>query len=93
MSGQLSKHQSCVAIVAVCVLTAFGARDARAVTLEAALVEAYQGNPSLNAQRASTRATDESVPQALSGYRPTVSVTVNGGEQSLSSTTRLTGTT
>ena len=35
-----------------------------------ALVLAYQNNPTLNAQRASARATDEGVPQALSGYRP-----------------------
>ena len=42
-------------------------------TIEAALVRAYQTNPQLNAQRASVRATDENVPQALSGYRPRVS--------------------
>jgi outer membrane protein len=48
-------------------------------TLEWALVQAYQNNPSLNAQRASLRATDENVPQALSGYRPKLSVTANGG--------------
>jgi outer membrane protein len=48
-------------------------------TLEWALVQAYQNNPSLNAQRASLRATDETVPQALSGYRPKLSVTANGG--------------
>ena len=36
-------------------------------TIDAALVRAYQNNPQLNAQRASVRATDESVPQALSG--------------------------
>jgi len=42
-------------------------------------VQAYQNNPSLNAQRASLRATDENVPQALSGYRPKLSVTGNGG--------------
>ena len=48
-------------------------------TLEWALVQAYQNNPSLNAQRASLRATDENVPQALSGYRPKVSITANGG--------------
>ena len=39
------------------------------------LVQAYQNNPSLNAQRAALRATDENVPQALSGYRPKLSVT------------------
>jgi outer membrane protein len=48
-------------------------------TLEWALVQAYQNNPSLNAQRASLRAIDETVPQALSGYRPKLSVTATGG--------------
>jgi outer membrane protein len=43
---------------------------ASADTLEWALVQAYQNNPSLNAQRAALRAVDENVPQALSGYRP-----------------------
>ena len=57
----------------------FGAAAAAADTLEWALVQAYQNNPSLNAQRASLRATDENVPQALSGYRPKISVTANGG--------------
>jgi outer membrane protein len=52
---------------------------AKADTLEWALVQAYQNNPSLNAQRASLRATDENVPQALSGYRPKLSVTATGG--------------
>jgi outer membrane protein len=52
---------------------------AHADTLEWALVQAYQNNPSLNAQRASLRATDENVPQALSGYRPKLSLTANGG--------------
>jgi outer membrane protein len=41
-------------------------------TLEAALGQAYYNNPTLNAQRAATRATDENVPTALSGYRPRV---------------------
>jgi outer membrane protein TolC len=52
---------------------------AHADTLEWALVQAYQNNPSLNAQRASLRATDENVPQALSGYRPKLSITATGG--------------
>ena len=42
-------------------------------TLSEALASAYVNNPTLNAQRASLRATDEGVPQALSGYRPTIS--------------------
>jgi outer membrane protein len=52
---------------------------ATADTLEWALVQAYQNNPSLNAQRALLRATDEIVPQALSGYRPTLSATAAAG--------------
>lgn len=50
-------------------------------TIEGALVRAYQNNPQLNAQRASVRSTDEGVPQALSGYRPRVSITANAGGQ------------
>jgi outer membrane protein len=50
-------------------------------TIEAALVRAYQGNPQLNAQRATVRATDENVPQALSGYRPKVALTASAGYQ------------
>ena len=57
----------------------FGSGGAQADTLEWALVQAYQNNPSLNAQRASLRATDENVPQALSGYRPKLSLTATGG--------------
>ncbi len=37
-----------------------------------ALLEAYRKNPTLNAARAGQRAVDEDVPQALSGWRPTV---------------------
>jgi outer membrane protein len=55
------------------------AAKAVADTLEWALVQAYQNNPSLNAQRASLRAMDENVPQALSGYRPKLSVTTATG--------------
>jgi len=44
-------------------------------------MRAYQNNPQLNAQRASVRATDETVPQALAGYRPKVAVTASGGGQ------------
>jgi outer membrane protein len=54
---------------------------AMADSLEWALVQAYQNNPTLNAQRASLRAQDEAVPQALSGYRPRVSVTASVGNQ------------
>jgi outer membrane protein len=58
-----------ITAMAVCV---FPCGTAPAQTLEEALAAAYQNNPTLNAQRARLRATDEQVPQALSGYRPTL---------------------
>src|SRR6516165_10507252 len=66
-------------LAAGCAFNATGIATARADTLEWALVQAYQNNPSLNAQRAALRATDESVPQALSGYRPQLNVIASGG--------------
>src|SRR5215510_14882246 len=67
------------------------AQPVLADTLEGSLVLAYQNNPTLNAQRASTRATDENVPQALAGYRPRV--TFNGSVGSLYTDTTSKSTT
>jgi outer membrane protein len=50
-----------------------------AQTMEAALGRAYSANPTLNAQRALVRATNENVPQALSGYRPRVTASADIG--------------
>src|ERR1700674_3143767 len=69
------------AAVAVLLMACLGPSPAWADTIEAALVRAYQINPQLNAQRASVRATDENVPQALSGYRPRVAITGSAGYQ------------
>ena len=52
-----------------------GFSAAHAQTLTQALAETYNTNPQLLAQRALLRATDEEVPQALSGWRPTVNFT------------------
>jgi TolC family type I secretion outer membrane protein len=49
-----------------------GAGQASAESLVEAMVSAYTGNPALKAERARQRGTDEQVPQALSGWRPTV---------------------
>jgi outer membrane protein len=57
-------------------------------TLEGALAQAYQNNPSLNAQRAALRAVDEGVPIALSGYRPRITGTITAGATGQSQTTR-----
>lgn len=57
----------------VLIPTFLSARPALAeyVTLEQTLVEAYQNNPSLEAERAKLRVTDEQVAIALSHWRPT----------------------
>jgi outer membrane protein len=65
----------------VLLMACAGAAPALADTIEGALIQAYQGNPQLNAQRAQVRSTDENVPQALSGYRPKISVNASAGEQ------------
>ena len=53
----------------------------RADTLNEALAGAYMRNPRLNAERARLRATDENVPQALSGYRPQLNAGLSTGLQ------------
>jgi outer membrane protein len=78
---------------AAVLLTAFmGSTPSLADTIEAALVRAYQSNPQLNAQRAQVRSTDENVPQALSGYRPKVSLTASSGYQYSDTNTTAGGT-
>ena len=70
-------------------MCACAGRCASADTLPWALIQAYQNNPQLNAQRAAVRATDETVPQALSGYRPRVSLAAyTATEQYLDTATR-----
>ena len=69
------------AAVSVLMLALAGPTPALADTIEAALVRAYQNNPQLNAQRAQVRSTDENVPQALSGYRPRVNLSLTTGYQ------------
>lgn len=48
---------------------------AQSETIKEALALAYSNNPTLNAARAQLRGVDENVPQALSGWRPTASIT------------------
>lgn len=68
-------------LVALAAVLAFAATAtvAHSETLAGALARAYQHNPELNAERASLRATDEGVPQALSGYRPTIEANASTG--------------
>ena len=54
---------------------------ASAESMSSALAAAYKDNPDLNSARAQLRAIDESVPLALSGYRPRVTATIDVGTQ------------
>jgi len=66
-------------LAGACLAAAVGGAPAAAQTLTEALSYAYNNNPQLLAQRALLRATDEQVPQALSGWRPTVNFTGQAG--------------
>ena len=70
----MSKSRRAGLLAAVCTmgLLAGFAAPASAETLGDAIALAYQTNPTLQGQRASQRALDESVVQARTGYRPTV---------------------
>jgi outer membrane protein len=54
-----------------------GGVPAAAETLQDAMASAYQTNPTILSERSKLRATDELVPQALSNWRPTVTVSGN----------------
>ncbi|RCK42974.1 TolC family outer membrane protein [Thalassospira xiamenensis] len=59
------------------------ANGASAESLEEALIKAYQSNPTLESGRASLRASDEQVSQALSNWRPNVSLSGEAGFRDL----------
>ncbi len=88
-------NQTIVATIVAAIGVASFAGVAHAQSLEQALVSAYLTNPQLEAQRAALRATDELVPQALSGWRPSVTAegatifndTVRGGDDDANFTT------
>ena len=67
------------AALAFGLLTTASAALAQPRTLQDALAAAYSNNPSLQGARAQLRATDEGVPQALSGWRPQVVLSGAGG--------------
>ncbi|OYW89547.1 MAG: type I secretion protein TolC, partial [Caulobacterales bacterium 32-67-6] len=68
----LKRSRVLASAAVVALVTGLGA-PAWAETLQEAISLAYQTNPSLLAQRANQRALDETVVQARSGLRPTLS--------------------
>lgn len=79
----------CSLLLATALAAALPSQAALAQSMREALAQAYVGNPTLQAARAKLRATDENVPQALSGWRPTVSANANIGVADGSSRTNL----
>src|SRR6476469_9025893 len=73
--------RSGICLAAACF--ALAAPAAHGESLPEALTKAYQTNPQLNAERARQRATDENVPQALSGYRPQIVANLSAGLQAV----------
>ncbi|MDP3748573.1 MAG: TolC family outer membrane protein [Phenylobacterium sp.] len=65
-------------LAAVCLAGLGCAAPAFAETLAEAIALAYDSNPTLQAQRATQRALDEGYVQARTGYRPTLSASVQG---------------
>ena len=66
----------CALLLSLC-----AARPGWAETLAEALGQAYRSNPLLQAAQAQLRATDERVPQALSDWRPSLTVTPGTGKK------------
>lgn len=71
--GSVVLRRGSATIIAAGLVAIFAGGSAQAQSLSEALALAYANNPTLNSARAGLRATDESVPQALSGYRPQIS--------------------
>ncbi|MGI9514653.1 MAG: TolC family protein, partial [Anderseniella sp.] len=68
----LKLHASALALGLAVVAMIGQPASVNAETIASALSKAYVGNPQLKADQARQRATDELVPQAKSGWRPTV---------------------
>jgi outer membrane protein len=85
MKNKYLKHLMTSAAIATCGIfsgNAFGQ------TMEDALVAAYLNNPTLRAEQASLRASDEEVSQALSNWRPTIELTGDTGFEKNASSLR-----
>lgn len=75
----------------VALMAIVGGTPAFAESLNEALATAYATNPTLDAERAALRATDEEIAKALSGWRPTVTISGAGGFESQENTAESSG--
>src|SRR5437762_13387554 len=96
---RIAAYRAAGLVVLPIALAPIAGAPAAAQTLTEAFAYAYNNNPQLLAQRAALRATDETVPQALANWRPTVNfsgsagqsrgdVSVNGGRSQFNSFTQ-----
>ena len=69
----LKRSRALASVALITLAMGAGAAPAGAETLKDAIGLAYRTNPTLLAQRANQRALDETIVQARSGLRPTVS--------------------
>ena len=67
-------RRSCAAAAILVLGLVGGALESRAISLKEALANTYLTNPTLLAARAELRSVNEGVPQALSSWRPSVTV-------------------
>src|SRR5438552_10548110 len=77
--GQKQRPLRSGATFAVMAAAVLAATPASGQTLTEAFAYTYNNNPQILAQRALLRATDEQVPQALSNWRPMVTLTGSAG--------------
>ena len=85
----------CASFLPVLAISLAAPASAQPKTIQDALAAAYSNNPTLQTSRASLRVTDEGVPQALSGWRPSViiasSLGYSGGDVTSQTTNAFTG--
>lgn len=79
--GRSLTRGAVAALIGACMLASPG--TVHGETINDAMEAAYSGNPNLRAERARQRATDEQVPQELSGWRPRVNATLDIGIQKI----------
>ena len=87
---QTSRRAGVTLCGAVAAFAAAGALSpAAGQTLPDVLAISYSTNPTLLAQRAFLRSVDEGVAQAVANWRPTVTVTADGGKSYVDTTTQV----
>lgn len=72
-------RRTCAASLGALLLYIVPVQPTSAETLLEALTLTYQSNPRIDAERARLRATDEGVPQAKAGFRPSANATASAG--------------